>query len=159
MQAFAYRHLVPSKELDVIVAGRMPGRASGARVLSPTPVQIAPGKTAVFRVDLPSTTLFGDVQLELSEPPDGITIQGIKSGFSGSEITLCCDAAKAKSGLKGNLIVNVYLARKPPTPSPASAPASSPATAPATAPPRPGGVRRILVGTLPAVPFEVVERH
>ena len=58
-------------------------------------------------------------------------------------MVLASDAAKAKPGLKGNLIVNVYATRTPPGGNKAD-------KAPAPA-------RRVLLDTLPAIPFEVVQ--
>ena len=74
----------------------------------------------------------------------GITLKQVTpSGFFGSEIVLETDSAKVKPGLAGNLIVNAYAA--------------------------PGGgaknknkgkanQRRAPLGSLPAIPFEIVER-
>jgi hypothetical protein len=160
MQAFAYRHLVVAKNLEATVSGGG-GRAGGRvppRVLSPTPVKIASGKTAGVRVSLPASTPFGEMIFELSEPPDGMTIKGVSPAAGGSEILLQADAAKVKPGLKGNLIVNIFMLPKPP---PSTAPATSPATgagtAPATRPANPqANQRRLPMGTFPAIPFEVV---
>ena len=44
MQAFAYRHLVPAKELDVAVSGRFMNRMP-LKILSATPVKIPAGGT------------------------------------------------------------------------------------------------------------------
>jgi hypothetical protein len=56
-------------------------------------------------------------------------------------IVLHSDAGKTKPGVKGNLIVDV-LNKRPPV-------------NPATGKPRPNQ-QRITVGTLPAIPFEIV---
>jgi hypothetical protein len=138
MQAFAYRHLVPAQELKVAVSGRGIAR-SAVRILSPTPVKIPAGGTARVQVGVPTSTFFGNLQLELDEPPEGITIQQVSSGRTGSEIVLQSDAAKVKPGLKGNLIVRVFTARS-----------QSPGKAKAAA------SKRAPVGTLPAIPFEIV---
>jgi hypothetical protein len=55
---------------------------------------------------------------------------------------LKCDAAKAKPGLKGNLIVNISAER-----------VAQPANAK-----QPANRQRVSLGTLPAVPFEIVAR-
>jgi len=54
-------------------------------------------------------------------------------------MVLCCDTAKAKPGLQGNLIVNIL-------------PKVQPA---AQATQKPGNQRRNPAGTLPAIPFEI----
>ncbi len=60
--------------------------------------------------------------------------------MGGTRLVLKCDAAKVKSPFKGNLIVSVFISPK----------------APATGPAKPAnGQRRVSLGTLPAIPFEV----
>jgi hypothetical protein len=53
---------------------------------------------------------------------------------------LQADPTKVKPGLKGNLIVTVWGERVPPDNQP-----------------RPSANRRLPLGTLPAIPFEIVE--
>ena len=64
-----------------------------------------------------------------------------KSTERALEIALRCDAAKAKPGLSGNLIIQLL-------------PRANPAAAQKGKPPR--NQRRSPVGVLPAIPFEVV---
>ncbi|MBI5687047.1 MAG: PPC domain-containing protein [Verrucomicrobia bacterium] len=114
MQAFAYRHLVPAKELQVASAGlppmmgRFAGKAptSSPRILSSMPVRIPVGGTASVRVGMPTTTFFGSLELELNEAPSGIVIEKTSAAGMGTEIVLRADA-KAKPGQQGNLIVSV----------------------------------------------------
>ena len=54
---------------------------------------------------------------------------------------LQADPTKVKAGLRGNLIVTVSGERVPPENQP-----------------RPAANRRLPLGTLPAIPFEIVER-
>jgi len=138
MQAFAYRHLVPAKELAVAVTGRgMPG----VRILDATPVKIPAGGTARVRIGAPSSAFADRFKLELGEPPDGITIQNISPIREGAEIELAADAAKVRPGLKGNLVVNAFAAR------------------PQAAGKGPANNRRPFAGTLPAIPFEIVPQR
>jgi len=141
MQAFAYRHLVPAKDLKVAVSGRWMSRTA-VRILSETPVRIPAGGTARVQVGVPTSTFLGEVQIELSEPPEGIDIQKVSPSRQGTEIVLHSDAAKVKPGLKGNLIFNAFTERSP---------ASGDDKAKAVK-------RRIPLGTLPAIPFEVVAK-
>jgi hypothetical protein len=76
----------------------------------------------------------------LSEPPEGIALRGASPVRDGTELVLQCDAAKAKPGLKGNLIVNISAER-----------AAQAANAKQQA-----NRQRVSLGTLPAVPFEIV---
>jgi len=138
MQAFFYRHLVPAQELKVAISGRWMSKGQ-VRVLSNTPVRIPSGGAARVRVSARAIALAGKVELELSEPPEGITVERVVPSRDGADIVLQADAAKAKPGLKGNLIVHVF-AVNPPVPAQGKAPVSRP---------------RVPVNTLPAIPFEI----
>jgi hypothetical protein len=139
MQAFAYRHLVPVQDVKVVVMRRNMARGP-AKILGESPVRIPAGGTAQVRFDISSSALTDKVELELIEPPDGITIRKVSPSRDGLEIVLQSDAAKARPGLRGNLIVMAY-----PEGSLASAKANERGT-----------VRRIPLDTLPAIPFEIV---
>jgi hypothetical protein len=140
MQAFAYRHLVPVKELEVAVLKR-PNPRAGMKILSATPVRILPGGTARIQVGLPAPRLAERAQFELSNPPEGITIQNVSPVRDGVEIVLQTDAAKVKPGLKGNLIINGFAPR----------PVESGA-----AKPKANNNQRMSLGALPAIPFEII---
>jgi Bacterial pre-peptidase C-terminal domain len=141
MQAFAYRHLVPATELAVAVSGRFMNRMP-LKILSATPVKIPAGGTARVRVGAPSSAFADRFRLELNDPPEGITLGKVSPVSEGAEIELCSDAAKAKSGLKGNLIVNIMQGQ---------------ALIEAQKNKKQANQRRPAVGTLPAIPFEVVQ--
>jgi hypothetical protein len=139
MQAFAYWHLVPASDLKVAVRrGAM--LRSPITISSPDPLDIPAGGTARFQVQVP--TILTKVQFELSDPPEGIALRNASPVRDGTELVLQCDAAKAKPGLKGNLIVNISAERVAP-----------PANAKQQA-----NRQRVSLGTLPAIPFEVVAR-
>jgi hypothetical protein len=136
MQAFAYRHLVPADDLRVSVTGRG-GIRMPVRIVSPQTARIPAGGTLRVRVVLPPAYLaFDKIAFELSDPPQGLTIGDVTVGPAGAEFLLVADAAKLTPGLRGNLIVTLSGERVPP------------ATAPAAR-------RRVVLGTLPALPFEV----
>jgi hypothetical protein len=141
MQAFAYRHLVPAKELDVAISGRFMNRMS-LKILSALPVKIPAGGTARVQVGAPTGAFANRFKLELSEPPEGITLGKVSPASEGAEIELHSDAAKAKPGLKGNLIVDIFQGQ---------------ALGAATKNKKQGNQRRASVGTLPAIPFEIVQ--
>jgi hypothetical protein len=75
MQAFIYRHLVPAKELQVCVIGT-PRRLNVGLVSNET-VKIPVGGTAQVLANLPSKSFFGEIQVELSDPPAGIAIEKV----------------------------------------------------------------------------------
>jgi hypothetical protein len=79
------------------------------------------------------------VQLALNEPPEGISIQSVTPERDGVSVMLRVQADKAKPGLKGNLILYAF---REVAPNPAAANQ---------------GRRRQPLGTLPAIPFEVVD--
>jgi len=140
MQAFAYRHLVPAKDLKVTAIKR--GATRGlVRIFSDQPVKIPAGGTAQVRVGMPASKSFDKIQFELSEPPEGIAVREAFSDPRGTDIVLQCDAAKIKPGLRGNLIINVFGERTPAT-------GAGKAKA---------NRQRIPLGTLPAISFEVVK--
>jgi hypothetical protein len=141
MQAFFYRHLVPAQEFKVAVRGGG-GLQATARILSPQPLKLPSGGASKLEVQvpLPPNSPIGHLKYELSDPVDGVILAGTTSTRNGTELVLRCDASKAKPGLKGNLIVTVSGERTAP---------------PANGRPQPNR-QRVSLGTLPAIPFEIV---
>jgi hypothetical protein len=86
--------------------------------------------------------MFQNLEFELSDPPDGLTLVNPTVTFEGAEFALRADATKIKPGYRGNLIVVVSGQRTPA------------ATAQQPSPVR----QRLPLGTLPAISFEIVER-
>jgi hypothetical protein len=139
MQAFLYRHLVPAQELEIAVSGRWMQRGS-PRLLGEMPVRIPIGGTARVRIGAPGNRLLNRFEFELSEPPEGISIRKISPSREGAEIEFGADKIKVKPGQRGNLIVNTFAARAPEAGKAKSN----------------GNFRRAPLGTLPAIPFEIV---
>jgi hypothetical protein len=137
MQAFAYHHLVPAQELRVAVrrggAFRIP-----VTILGEHPVRIIAGETARIKIRMSTNNVQDKIQFELSDPPDGIALRQASPVQEGAEIELNSDAAKVKPGLKGNLIINMFVERQ-------VAPAKGQVPV----------ARRIPLGSLPAIPFEI----
>jgi hypothetical protein len=161
-QAFAYEHLVPADELNVVVVDWSRGRKRAARAVGPdpsarppqpaafprpmtlaadTPVKIPVGGSVELQVMMPYVSAAGPVQVELSDPPEGIGIDRISRLDKGVTILLRCDAGRAKPGLEGNLIAQASQLR--------------------TITDKEGKTReyRSVLGALPAIPFEIVEPH
>lgn len=141
IQAFEYRHLVPTKELQVAVSGRS-AAGTAVRILGETPVKIPAGGTARVQVGLPSRRLIGKFRLTLSQAPQGIAIKNVAPSDEGVEIVLESNAEEVKPGLKGNLIFT----------------ASAGSAGQSAKPKKKAGQRSMPSATLPAVPFEIVER-
>lgn len=148
MQAFIYRHLVPAEELTLVLpgVGKPPKRPDDPRsfqsmwrLLVDQPIRIPAGGTGEVRAYAPWDEKRGEIQIELSDPPDGIQIDKFSCADRTVTIILRSDAEKAKPGLKGNLIANGFQKR--------------------TQTNREGETREYLsfLGPLPAIPFEVVQ--
>jgi hypothetical protein len=140
MQAFIYRHLVPSKELAVIVNGapRLFMR-DAFKIISATPVKIPLGGTARVRVSTPSGAFADRFKLELENAPEGILLESVSPAVNGVELVISCDSEKMKAGAAGNLICDVMQKNQGPAPKPAG-----------------NQPRRGAVATLPAIPFQIV---
>jgi hypothetical protein len=143
MQAFEYRHLVPAKELKVAVAGGFTMRTPYIRVLSEPPAKIPVGSTTTVRLFAPMFAYAPKVQLELSDPPDGITLKRVMPTREGCDFVIAADASKVKAGLKGNLIVNL-IGENNPQFGKGKGPQQQ--------------QRRFPFATLPAIPFEIVQK-
>lgn len=134
MQAFAYHHLVPAQEWLATVIGpnrpRPPWRVDSGEML-----RLRAGGRASLRVAAPLGRVQGEVRLALSDPPEGLAIDSVSR--AGNSLSVVLKAAdKLAAGLQGNLIFDAYLERTGENKQ----------------------VRRIPLGTLPAIPFEVVRQ-
>lgn len=157
-QAFAYRHLVPSR--DFVATSRGGGRPPfQIEPSGPDPVVIPAGGTATFRIKVPPNLVRQGVEVELNQPPDGIKIQETHNLGDGT-VAVALKADRSKAGFSDNLIFEVFTEivqqRRPaakPTPPARQTPAPSPMATPAV-PPAPQK-RRVSSGMLPAVPIAV----
>jgi hypothetical protein len=150
MQAFAYRHLVPAQELLLSVTGNARRRRPAARpgFATDMPVRIPAGGLAIVRLRMPAGVArpLAGIHFELSDPPAGITLPDsvpmseLAELPEGPVLVLRSDAAAVRPGQRGNLIVTVVGERE----------------AEPGQPPLPANRRRVALGTLPALPFEVV---
>jgi len=134
MQAFAYRHLVPESEWMVRVIGQ--GAPANLRAASDKTVKLPAGGSVEVKLNVPPR-LVGDVKFSLNDPPQGVTLQGLSADGNGVAVVLRAAADKIKPGAKGNLIIDAYVER--PAPNQGA-----------------NARRRQPMGTLPAIPFEVV---
>ena len=142
MQAFIYHHLVPAQNLLVVVTGpewlRDPWK-----LLSEGPAKV-PGRGNRPSVSpCPRGPLMDQVQLTLRDPPAGISLQNVSLARDSATLLLQADAGKVKPGMKGNLIIDAAVER---TANPKSGKS-------------PGNKRVIPLGSLPAIPFEVVAQQ
>ena len=139
MQAYFYRHLVPAQEWLVDIIGR--GRAAiPFKLRDQKEVKLPSGGTAELHFVGPHGPLVQTVQMTLSEPPDGLSIQKVTPSDDGIDIVLRADAAKLKPGWKGNAIIEASVERVPEAQNAKAKPVK----------------RRVSLGMLPAVPLEIV---
>jgi len=135
-QAFSYQHLVPSADLLVQVTEKF-APESPAKLLSLTPARLPLKGSAQVQFSVPRYSSFDKEQIRLLNPPEGITIKSTATDNGRLEIVLETDAAKVKPGLAGNVIA-AFVAKDP---TPPGAPKINP--------------KRVPLGSLPAIPFEV----
>ena len=145
MQAFAYRHLVPADSVKVTVIARggtrVPARYAGQRIGEDAGRRVACGCGRRCRPCGRSRTS----QLELSEPPEGVTLRDVS--VSGNEARSSCSRptrSKAEPGL----------ARQPDRHRVGRARAAAARRSGRGA--GPAARRRVPIGTLPAIPFEII---
>jgi len=141
MQAFLYRHLVPSQELLVTVTGSRV-RFPPPELAADGPLRISKGKTARVRFTIPKQAKFESMELELNDPPAGVSLADWTVQAGNVDIVIKADAESAKLGMAGNLIIEIIALREGRTGKDGKK--------------RPK--QRIPFGVLPAIPFEIVKR-
>lgn len=106
MQAFIYRHLVPAEEMLVMIAEAEP--VSVTVTLPKTGVvEARPGSQISLNAMLERHLDFkGGVQLELSEPPEWITLKSKNMGRPGSNTIVFDVSSNAEPGDTATLILN-----------------------------------------------------
>ena len=67
-------------------------------LLSEQPVKIPAGGTAEVQVRMPGAGARGEIQVELSDPPEGIAIDNVSRIDRGVALVLRGDAAKGQAG-------------------------------------------------------------
>jgi hypothetical protein len=138
MQAFLYRHLVPSEALVVaVLRGR---RGPPAELADDMPVQVPAGGSATVRIRTPTRRALRNVQLELFEAPEGVVLEDVTLAPEGLSFAVKADGEAAVVGFEDNLIVNAYTER------PAGRQGEGAAKR----------KRRVFLGVLPAIPIEIV---
>ena len=136
-QAFMYHHLTPSQDLMATVVGK--GGAPAVRIASVTPVRLATGSSSEVVVRVPKAPMLDDVRLELSNPPAGITMEGLQVAPEGLRFMLHATDT-LEPGFADNLIVHAFTD---------VAPRAREGKAP-------GPKRRVSLGVLPAIPIEII---
>jgi hypothetical protein len=137
VQAFAWHRIVPVQQALLAVFGDEHRKPLWSAVENR--LQLPIGGSVLLRLELPPGQRGNQIQLALSDPPDGISIADVSQTGEVLQVHFSTDA-KIKPALAGNLIVEAS-ALKP-------AGASNPQAKPQ---------RPVALGFLPAIPFDVVQ--
>ncbi len=138
MQAFLYRHLVPAQELLVFVQKAKWG-VPAVELAGEAPVRIPAGGSAQVQIKTGRRASLQDVQLQLNQPPEGLTMDSVAAAPTGVTFQLKADKS-LPSGFADNLIIEAFretvVRAKDGTPT--------------------NEKRRSSIGLLPAVPIQIV---
>lgn len=138
MQAFLYRHLVPSQEL--IVAIDKPRWSPLIESVGADPIRIPAGGQAEVILKTPRRQAAQKFHLELLEPPAGIALGPVTTTPDQLRFYIKADKDLPKTGFQDNLIVELMGER------------------PRQKDGKPTGqTERFSAGTLPAIPIQVVD--
>lgn len=141
MQAFLYRHLVPVKELLVAVSNsRWPLPNLERAGDSPLRIPVNGSAQVLFKIKTRRRPFLNEIQLELNEPPDGVTLHDVTIVPEGLTFQLKIDKDLVQSNLADNLIIEAFREFTPRQKEGKPTPAK----------------RRVSIGFFPAVPIEIV---
>lgn len=136
MQAFAYHHLVPSRQLLVTVT-RGPSAPTSVDMTGDR-LQIPSGGSAQVSFSMGAFTANDRTRLELVDPPAGVTLKEVVTASRRFTVSLAAD--DKHTGYADNLIFQAFTEQE--------ARRNGAAT---------GQKQRVSLGVLPAVPFEIVK--
>jgi len=136
MQAFAYHHLVPSRQLLVMVMRG--GGVSPSLDMAGDLLKIPSGGSAQASFSLSPLMANAPIHLELSDPPAGVTLEEVT--VASRRATLVLKADDNHTGYADNLIVEAFTEQ--------NARRNGSAT---------GQKQRTSLGVLPAISFEIVK--
>jgi len=109
MQAFLYRHLVPTEELLAIV----PWSPGHAEITDPPPgetLRVPAGGRGIIRVRAPRNAPLSRFRWTLSDPPEGITLGNILTDADGFSLAVWARGEELETGVADNLIIDVSAA-------------------------------------------------
>lgn len=153
VQAFLWKHLVPAGDLLVGGRGRRAGFRRGLELEPGGPVRLVKGGTVKVPLRVPEHPILDKLHLELSDPPEGITLASVERSPGAMTLVLKAGDAAPEPGYADNLIVAVYLDQmvEPGKKKEKGKPKET--AAPEV--PEVKQKRRVQVGYLPAIPFEL----
>lgn len=140
MQAFLYRHLVPAQELLVFVQNAR-WRSPAVELAGGVPVRIPAGGSARVVIRTRRGPMLQEIQLELNEAPEGVTLHDVTVVPQGLAFQLRANKDVVQAGFADNLIIEAFresvVRQKDGKPT--------------------NQKRRNSVGVLPAIPIEIVQ--
>ena len=109
VQAFAYHHLVPARQMLAVLTGTYRGGKPFLKAPTHEPVTLQAG--AVSHIALASygykDSSLANTEFVLSEPQEGITVESKTPTAEGISLAIRTDATKVKPGSRGNLVLEV----------------------------------------------------
>jgi len=140
MQAFLYRHLVPAQDFLVLIQKARWG-VPPVELAGNSPVRIPAGGSAQVRIKTAGRSKLKGVQLQLNEPPEGLTMHDVTFVPNGLTFQLKADENVISNGFSDNLIIEVF--RESVVKQKDGKPTSQ--------------KRRNSMGLFPAIPIEIVQ--
>jgi hypothetical protein len=138
MQAFLYRHLVPSQQLLIsIVKKGWP--VPFFELIGDEPVSLSKDGSAQIRCKIAKRKVFDEIELKLNQPPQGLTLHDVKVVSGILSFTLKADKDKIETPLTDNLIIEAFREFTPKQKGKKGA-----------------KKRRVSIGFLPAIPIQIV---
>ena len=107
MQAFLYRHLVPAQEFLVCIQ-KTRWAVPPVELAGNSPVRIPAAGSAQIRIKTARRANFQDVQLQLNEPPEGLTIHNVTVVPNGLSFELKAEKDVMQVGFADNLIIETF---------------------------------------------------
>lgn len=142
MQAFLYRHLVPSQQLLIDVQKKRWPQPF-FKLTSNAPIRIASGDSVRVRLKMGKQKVLNDLELELNQPPKGLTLHDVKAEDGNLTFELKADEELIATGFVGNVIVEGFRKYTP------KKKGKGKKTPPS---------RRISIDFLPAIPVEIIKQ-
>jgi hypothetical protein len=112
MQAFLYRHLVPAKELMVLVQ-KAKWRAPPVELVTDSPIRIPAGGSAEVRIKTRRGSALKEMKLELNKPPKGLTLDNVSVIKDGFAFQLKADKETVLNDFAANLIIEAFREYRP----------------------------------------------
>jgi hypothetical protein len=112
MQAFLYRHLVPAKEFIVLVQ-KAKWRSPPVEIVGGSPIRIPAGGSVEVRIKTRRGKTLKEMKLELSKPPEGVTIGKVSVIKDGLTFQLKAEKDVIQSGFADNLIIEAFREYRP----------------------------------------------